>query len=664
MADRHSLLSHLRLSYQFLPGMDCLRTAVSVLGGVLTVLVFTHTAAAQEGEWRAVEQMSYDQMVHEQQAPGPYRDCGLRKSDMDVFVERYPDQAQARGPANQTATLEVAYSGGFPDDAQAAFQRAVDIWETHISSPVTIRIQANWQSLEPNVLGGAGPYTVFLSEGENTIYGAPLADALSGTDQSPEEPDIFAQFNSSRTDWHFGEGDAPPGTIDFTSVVLHEIAHGLNYIDFFNYNSGTGGYGLDFNGDGQIDGEERAAGAFGRLLVEDPPGDASISLTNENQFANPSEALGDALTSEQLFFDGDRSSRGAQQGDGPVPPKIYAPSFFQAGSSIAHLAESTYPPESENALMTPQIGTAETNRDPGPIVCGQMQDMGWTLGTGCQQFFRDVFALELQAANTTDDSRTLSWNVGSTANIDEYFVDQMYFDGEFETVREIDASSLSEPSVTLDSLGLGVFSFRLRWVRSDGSQGTSLETVQDTINVGNVATEVSGRDEQGRGTVSFSWTEPSGTRPSVRYRVERRLGTSGSFQPVTTTDQTSYTAEQQTPGRYQYRVRSEDGQGNSIVSTSEDIQVEFEGDVYALGPYPNPVRETATFELTARETQSVTVEVFNALGQRMYSEDRTVDAEVPTRVRIDAGTWGSGLYVLRVQGEGGITETQNMLVVR
>lgn len=632
-----------------------------MLGGALLLLSFASSAVAQEREWRAVEQMSYDQMTFGQEAPAPYRDCGLRKTDTDVFVERYPDQAQARGPANQTATIEVTYSDGFPDDAQAAFQRAVDIWETHISSPVTIRIQANWQSLEPNVLGGAGPYTVFLPEGENTIYGAPLADALSGTDQSPGEPDIFAQFNSSRSDWHFGEGDAPPGTIDFTSVVLHEIAHGLNYIDFFNYNNGTGGYGLDFDGDGEIDGEERSPGAFGRLLVEDPPGEASVSLTNEGQFANPSEALGDALTSDQLFFDGERSSRGAKQGEGPVPPKIYAPSFFQAGSSIAHLAEATYPPESENALMTPQIGQAETNRDPGPIVCGQLQDMGWSLGTGCRQFFRDVFALQLQEASPTEGSLDLSWSVGANADIDEYFVDRMYFDGEFETVRQINAPA---QSVTLDSLGLGVFTFRLRWVRADGTEGTAVETVRDTINVGEVATEVSGRDDQGRGTVTFSWREPPGTAPGVSYQVERATGTDGSFRTVTTTDRTSYTADQQTPGRYRYRVRSTDGQGNSVVSTSEELQVEFEGDVYALGPYPNPVRETATFELTAREEQAVTVEVYNTLGQRVYSEEREVASEVPATVSIDVGEWGSGMYVLRVQGETGIAETQKMLVVQ
>ena len=642
--------------------MSSVRTAVSICVGVWLLLLAPLPASAQTASWDVVDRMSYEQAL------ATYQDCGLRKLDLDVFVERYPEGTLQRAPANQTATIEVDYSDSFPSDAQAAFQRAVDIWETHISSPVPIRLDARWEPLGGNTLGAAGPRLGLIDTNDDgsgdTILGFPLLDALTGADQSAGVADMIARFNSQRSDWHFGEGPAPAGTIDFTSVVLHEIAHGLNYIDLFNYNGGTAGYGLDFDNDGQVDGEERSPGPFGRLLVEDPPGSSFVSLTNEAQFPNPSEALADALTSDRVFFQGEQTTRGAEQGAGPVPPKMYAPPFFQSGSSIAHLAESVYPPESPNALMTPQIGMAETNRLPGAIVCGQMKDMGWTLGTGCQQFFRDVFALDLQAAEATDGSRTLSWSVGSDANIDEYFVDRMYFDGEFETVRQIDASSLSEPSITLDSLGLGVFSFRLRWVRSDGSQGTSLETVQDTINVGNVATEVSGRDEQGRGTVAFSWTEPSGTPSSVRYRVERRVGTSGSFRPVTTTDQTSYTAEQQTPGRYQYRVRSEDGQGNSITSTSEDVQVEFEGDVYALGPYPNPVRETATFDLTARERQSVTVKVYNALGQRMYSEDRTVDADVPTRITIDVGTWGSGLYVLRVQGENGITETQNMLVVQ
>lgn len=643
--------------------MSFVRTAVGIGVGALLLLVVLPTASAQETDWQLVDRMS------DEQALQTYQDCGLRKLDQNLFVENYPRLRTRQAPQSTGATIQVNYSAGFPADAQEAFQRAVDIWEMHITSPVTIRMDARWESLGGNTLGAAGPRLGLVdtnNDGDaDTIIGFPLLDALTGADQSPEFTDIIARFNSSRTDWHFGEGPAPAGTIDFTSVVLHEIAHGLNYVDLFNYDGGTGGYGLDFDNDGQIDGNERSAGPFGRsLALESTTGGSFSALTNESQFPNPSEALGDALTSDRLYFNGTNARRGAQIGSGPVPPKMYAPPVFQGGSSIAHLSEFTYPAETPNALMTPQIGQAETNRTPGAIVCGQMQDMGWTLATGCQQYFRDVFALQVERPEVADGSVNLSWNVGESANIEEYLVDARYFDGEFQTLRQIDASSLDTPTVTLDSLGLGVFTFRLRWVRSDGTEGTTLETVQDTINVGDVTAEVASRGEQGRGTITFSWTEPPGTAPGVSYQVERRTAREGTYAPVTTTMQTSYTAERQTPGRYQYRVRSTDGQGNSIVSTTEDVQVDFEGDVYTLGPYPNPVRETATLELTARESQSVTVEVFTTLGQRLYSQERNVGGQTPTRLSIDVSEWGSGTYFVRVQGDTGFTETQQLLVVQ
>ncbi|MFO8100427.1 MAG: T9SS type A sorting domain-containing protein, partial [Salinibacter sp.] len=169
------------------------------------------------------------------------------------------------------------------------------------------------------------------------------------------------------------------------------------------------------------------------------------------------------------------------------------------------------------------------------------------------------------------------------------------------------------------------------------------------------------------------WTVPPKTPSGYVYRVERRKGQEGAFEPVASVQQEEaadeeesqqYTAKQQTPGRYQYRVRSTDGQGNSIVSASEDLEVEFDGDVYALGPYPNPVRETATFELTARESQSVTVEVYNTLGQRVYRQDRDLDGEVPSTIALDVDEWSSGMYFLRVRGDAGIAETQKMLVVQ
>jgi hypothetical protein len=619
-----------------------------------------------------------DHMSREQ-ALATYQDCGLRKLDKDMFVQQYPERTRAKVPANRRATIEVSYSGGFPSDARVAFQRAVDIWERHIATPVTIRMDAQWQSLGGNTLGAAGPGLALVDtnnddEGD-TIVGYPLLDALTGADQLPASTDIFARFNSERTDWHFGEGPAPAGMIDFTSVVLHEIGHGLNYIDTFNYTPSNerGGYGFDFNDDGQITGNERSAGPFGRRLAKKQSDGKFPLLTNESQFFNPSQKLGDALISDSLFFGAEGASRGAEIGDGPTPPKMYAPSNFQDGSSIAHLDEETYPPESPNALMTPRIGTAETNRQPGAILCGQIRDMGWLLGAGCRQYFQEVFAVSVRKVEGKSGSRMISWIEQDNANIQEYIVDRQYFGESFEEIRRVDASKVSGTTLTVEDLGIGAFVFRLRWVKEDGSVETSPEQVRDTITVRDVGTTITDRDEQGRGTVDVSWTVPPGTSSDFVYRVERREGEEGAFRPVGTVLQESdvrdeqtkqYTAERQTPGRYEYRVRAQDESGNAVTSTSRAVEIGFEGDVYALGPYPNPVRETASFDLTARESQSVTVEVYNTIGERVYRDQREVRAQDPTFLSIDASQWASGVYFLRLQGEASVGQTKKMIVVQ
>ncbi len=580
-----------------------------------------------------------------------------------------------------SATIQVNYSNNFPSEARAAFERAVKIWERHISSPVPIVIEANWESLEPRVLGGAIPVQALVdTNGDDTFdraLGLPLYDAITGQNQLEDQIgfDIFTQFNSDRPDWHFGEEPAPAETIDFTSIVLHEIGHGLNYTSVLKFNSPQGEYGIDVDDNGQIDADERAPGAFVRRLVEEQPDGSLLSLDNESEFPNPSVELGDALTSDRLFFAGNRTEEAAALGNGPPRPKMYAPTEYELGSSIAHLDEGTYPFESTNALMTPFADQAETNRLPGPIVCGQLFDMGWPLGMGCEQYFRDLFAVSVQEVEGQSGSRTLTWSEQDNANIQEYIVDRRYFDEDFEEIKRVDASEVTGSTLTVEDLGLGAFAFRLRWVKEDGSVETSPEQVRDTITVQDVGTTITGRDEQERGTVDLSWTVPPGTSSDFAYRIERRTGEGGAFQPVATVppineddagdEQTKrYTAERQTPGRYEYRVRAQDKAGNAVTSATRAVEIDFEGDVYALGPYPNPVRETASFDLTARESQSVTVEVYNTIGERVYRDQREVRAQDPSFLSIDASQWASGVYFLRLRGDGSVGQTKKMIVVQ
>jgi hypothetical protein len=65
----------------------------------------------------------------------------------DKFTRVVPDNVQRPAPLTadeRLSTFTANYGAGFPESAQIAFQSAVDIWQTQVSSPITIVIDANW----------------------------------------------------------------------------------------------------------------------------------------------------------------------------------------------------------------------------------------------------------------------------------------------------------------------------------------------------------------------------------------------------------------------------------------------------------------------------------------------------------------------------------------
>src|SRR5690349_11429328 len=88
-----------------------------------------------------------------------------------------PQFMNAKTAKVKTATIEVDYEG-FSPLAQNACQYAVDIWAGLLTSPVTIKVKANWTNLGQGVLGSAGP-TFFASDFDgapqlNVSYAGPL----------------------------------------------------------------------------------------------------------------------------------------------------------------------------------------------------------------------------------------------------------------------------------------------------------------------------------------------------------------------------------------------------------------------------------------------------------------------------------------------------------
>lgn len=280
-----------------------------------------------------------------------------------------PPPANFRQPTANSATINVTYTG-FTPEAQAAFQFAVDIWQSQITSDVPIEIEASFEPLSTGVLGSAGsPVAVRNWTTGNpppvsdTWYPIPLANKIAGVDLIPESNtstsshDITARFSSVRNDWYFGtDGNTPSRQIDFVSVVLHEIGHGLGFSGSATVSGGEGSLG----GNGSIDIYDR--------FVENAAGNAISS------FPNPSTALGAQLQGGDLFFDGST----ANAGNNGSRPELYAPNPFRQGSSYAHLDEAIFAPGNPNSLMSPSIASGEAIHDPGAITLGMFTDMGWT----------------------------------------------------------------------------------------------------------------------------------------------------------------------------------------------------------------------------------------------------------------------------------------------
>lgn len=135
-------------------------------------------------------------------------------------------------------------------------QRVFDIWGAAIQSDVTIVVDASSDTFSCEdggtslaVAGTTFVYQNFLNAGFlNTWYHSALADALSGSDRNPGQPDIRTSFNISIDEdpscagfggWYYGYDFNNQGQIDFLAVMLHEIGHGLGFSDFMNANTGA-----------------------------------------------------------------------------------------------------------------------------------------------------------------------------------------------------------------------------------------------------------------------------------------------------------------------------------------------------------------------------------------------------------------------------------------
>jgi len=283
----------------------------------------------------------------------------------------------------ETPDFEVTFSG-FTPEAMEAFQYALDIWSSVLEISVPIKVDASFAPLGPGILGSAGATFIWELDTianpgqllDSITYPSALADQIIGEDihtlpfwqpSDPwyDEPDMEAVFSSAFDDWYFGL-DGCPGQdqIDFVTVVIHEIGHGLGFFAsdryFPPFTPIPENGGLAFF-------EDVFCVGFGAPFIFDTFLESQgVNLGLDGCFFEDG-----FLTTDDLTFVGPETISCFGEA-----PHMYAPMNYIQGSSTSHFDEDRYPGVDINALMTPFVDRGEAVHEPG-CALAVLSDLGY-----------------------------------------------------------------------------------------------------------------------------------------------------------------------------------------------------------------------------------------------------------------------------------------------
>ena len=287
-------------------------------------------------------------------------------------MARWSPQATVQVAGDQ-AIFKIIYTDapgqGFNDAHDgAARKRALEAslaaWSKVLQGTIPIVIQARMEASEDEddqLLASAGPVDLGVLDG--IAVTTALASQVLNVDVRNEfgnEADIEIVF-SSDVDWDYSvNGAAPLDKVSFVYVTIHEIAHGLGFIDSVVSETGE--------------------------LLNEVPFSFDVFVNRGSGRTNPlldraSDVRTQDLVSNDLFFSGPRAVAASKKSIHPLPMvRLYAPDPYEPGSSISHVDQDTYA-DFKTGLMTPRdFGSGTDKID--ILTLAIMEDMGYQLVPG------------------------------------------------------------------------------------------------------------------------------------------------------------------------------------------------------------------------------------------------------------------------------------------
>jgi len=377
-----------------------------------------------------------------------------------------------------------------------AFQFAANLWGECLESNVTIQVEANMDPLlcttSSAVLGGAGTNTVHANfvgaPIPNVWYPQALANALRGVDITGTA-DIGATFNSSvngsasclsGSAWYYGYDMNPPnGDIDFVTVVLHEIGHGLGFATYVDLLSGAKFGGLN--------------DTYMLNLRQNGGSPAAYKdMSNAQRIAA-------SISDPNLVWTGTRVNTRA-----PIIPltggttaglvRAHGPNPAQQGSSVSHFSTALSP----NEMMEPSYFGPDHSVG---LALDLMEDIGWTLSTKVDPVLISAFTAQIDGVRTMLNAQFASDN-----NVTAVNVYRGVGDGGLLLYESVATPGATEFVYADDDLEPGqTYRYQLGVVDNDG------EVFSQTVSVTVPALQA---------RLWQNAPNPFGTETSIRYQVD------------------------------------------------------------------------------------------------------------------------------------------------
>lgn len=286
------------------------------------------------------------------------------------------------------STFEIRFDEGYTTERGAMMVAAANWWADRLVSKVNIVLDVSFAErsdqgddllcLEDEALLGLGGTTTlffdFPGAPAGVLYPQALANAISGRDLDAGTADARLLFNAKLDnntdwpdclgggDWYYGLGTPPdPQDVSFYHTALHELAHGLGFQSYADYETGAlftvSGYPQGIND------------AFLLRLRHVYLGELrSLALGEISNAGRAAAARDDG----DLVWVGDEVDALAgilSSGTNMGKVQMYAPATFAPGGSVSHFDLRLEPDE----LMEPLTSSNFDAR----LAEAALHDIGW-----------------------------------------------------------------------------------------------------------------------------------------------------------------------------------------------------------------------------------------------------------------------------------------------